>query len=85
MVTLGSIALKRLRGQALRTCRWSLGRFGLPINSFAFLYSCSAIVFVCFPVTVPVEAVSMNWTIVILAEVMTIALDYYFVHGRRVY
>lgn len=38
--SIGAVALKRLRGEALPNCRWSLGKMGLPINLFAFAYSC---------------------------------------------
>lgn len=84
-VSVGSVALKRIRGQPLPNCRWSLGVFGLPINLFAFAYTCFAIIFVCFPVTIPVEAESMNWAIVMFVGVLTIALVYYIVHGHKVY
>ncbi|KAK5125315.1 hypothetical protein LTR85_000424 [Meristemomyces frigidus] len=84
-ISIGCLTLKRLRGQALPTGRWSLGRFGLPINIFAFFYSCFSIVFVCFPVSTPVAADSMNWAIVMFTGVMVIAGVYYAVHARHVY
>ena len=84
-VSIGLVALKRIRGEPLPLSRWSLGRFGLPINLFAFTYSCFAIIFVCFPVGVPVHADSMNWAIVMFTGVLAIALVYYFVHGRKTY
>lgn len=84
-VSIGCVALKRLRGQSLPRSRWSLGRFGLPINIVAFVYSCFTMIFICFPVTTPVEAKSMNWAIVMFTGVLSIALVYYFAHGRKVY
>lgn len=84
-VSIGSIALKRLRGESLPQSRWSLGRFGLPINCFAFLYSGFAMIWVCFPVTTPVVADSMNYAIAMFAGVFVIAMAYYFVQGRHVY
>ena len=84
-VSIGCVALKRLRGQALPPSRWSLGKLGLPINLFAFTYSCFAIIFVCFPVATPVEPESMNWAIVMFTGVLLIALTYYFVHARKIY
>jgi hypothetical protein len=33
--SIGAVALKRLRGESLPKCRWSLGKLGLPINIFA--------------------------------------------------
>ncbi|KXT11644.1 hypothetical protein AC579_7030 [Pseudocercospora musae] len=84
-ISIGAIALKRLRGEPLPHSRWSLGRFGLPINCFAFLYSCFAMIWVCFPVSTPVAPDSMNYAIVMFTGVFIIALIYYFVQGRHVY
>ena len=85
-ISIGCVALKRLRNQPLPRSRWSLGKFGLPINLFAFAYSCFAIIFVCFPVTTPIDVnANMNWAIVMFSGVLIIALVYYFVHGRHVY
>lgn len=84
-ISIGCLLLKRLRSFPLPRARWSLGAFGLPINAFAFVYSCWAIVFVCFPVALPVSAASMNWAIVMFAAVLAIAAAYYVVHGKNVY
>ena len=84
-ISIGSIALKRMRGQELPQSRWSLGKLGLPINVFAFLYSCFAMIWVCFPVTTPVSSESMNYAIVMFSGVFAIALVFYFVQGRHVY
>ena len=85
-ISIGCVALKRIRGQSLPRSRWSLGKFGLPINLFAFAYSCFAMIFVCFPVTTPVVVdQNMNWAIVMFSGVLIIALVYYFVHGQKVY
>ena len=84
-VSIGCVALKRLRHQPLPSSQWSLGRLGLPINLFAFVYICFTIIFICFPVTTPVHANSMNWAIVMFTGVLIIALVYYCTHGRQVY
>lgn len=84
-ISIGSVTLKRFRGQELPRSRWSLGKFGLPINLFAFVYSCFAMIWVCFPVTTPVSSQSMNYAIVMFSGVLAIALVFYFVQGRHVY
>lgn len=85
-ISIGCVALKRLRHQPLPPSRWSLGKFSLPVNLFAFTYSCFAIIFVCFPVTTPIDpGANMNWAIVMFSGVLLIALVYYFLHGRKVY
>jgi choline transport protein len=61
MLSIGCILRKRLLGEELPISRWSLGRFGTAINAFAFLYSGFAIVFSCFPPSVPVTPSTVNW------------------------
>lgn len=48
-ISIGSVFLRRLQGRSLPEARWSLGRYGIYVNGFAFFYSIFAIVFACFP------------------------------------
>ena len=48
-ISIGSVFLRRLQGKDLPHARWSLGKYGIYINGFAFFYSIFAIVFACFP------------------------------------
>lgn len=62
MISSGCVLRKRILNEPLPPYRWDLGRWGLPINAFAVVYSAFAIVFCCFPVTVPVSIVnSCSW------------------------
>lgn len=45
MISIGCVLLRRIKGEALPPARWSLGRYGLAINAFAFLYSAFIIIF----------------------------------------
>lgn len=56
MISIGCVLRKRILKEPLPPHRWDLGRWGLSINAFAVSYSAFAIVFCCFPVTVPVRA-----------------------------
>src|ERR1700710_3046217 len=51
MISVGCVLRKRILKELLPPHRWDLGRWDLPINAFAFVYSAFAIVFCCFPVT----------------------------------
>ena len=84
-ISIGCVTLKRLRKQSLPPARWSLGKFGLPINLVAVVYSSFAIIFICFPVATPVEPANMNWAIVMFSAALGIALIYYLTHARMVY
>lgn len=83
MLSIGCVCLKRLRGEPLPPARWSLGRYGLPINIFAFLYSGFAIVFSCFPTTLPVTTDNANWAPAVWAGVIVLSVATYFLHGSR--
>jgi choline transport protein len=85
MISIGCVLLRRLRGQELPLARWSLGRFGLPINMFAFFYSGFVLVFSCFPVAVPVTLTTANWAPVVWAGVIVLSLATYFLYGKRHY
>ena len=85
MISIGCVLLKRIRKQQLPPARWSLGRWGLPINAFAFVYSALVIVFCCFPNSVPVTTSTANWAPLVWVGVIGVAAIIYIVHGRRFY
>ncbi|KAK8177984.1 amino acid transporter-like protein [Phyllosticta citrichinensis] len=85
MISIGCILLRRLRGQDLPHARWSLGRWGLPINAFAFCYSAFVMVFSSFPTSLPVTLDCANWAPAIWAGVLLLSVVVYFVHGRTHY
>jgi len=83
MLSIGCLLLKRIKGEPLAPARWSLGRFGLPINAFAFFYAAFAIVMSCFPGSLPVDTSSANWAPAVWVGVMVLGLISYLIHGRR--
>jgi choline transport protein len=85
MLSIGCITLKRLRGQPLPPARWSLGRWGLPINIFGFLYSGFVVIFSCFPNELPVDTGSANWAPVVWAGVLVLSIVTYLLHGRKTF
>lgn len=85
MISIGCLLLKRFRHEPLPPARFSLGRWGLPVNVFAFCYSLLTLVFSCFPVSVPVDTSTANWGPAIWGGVLGIALVSYLVQGKRDY
>ncbi|PGH26560.1 serine/threonine protein kinase [Polytolypa hystricis UAMH7299] len=83
ILSIGAFIYRRLQYEPLPLRRWSLGKYGLPINVFSFIYLCFAVVFTFFPTTREVTAVTMNWSIVVFMGVLAIALVQYFVYGRH--
>jgi choline transport protein len=85
VISIGCVLRKRLIGEELPPARWFLGRFGIPINAFAFFYSRFVIVFSCFPAAVPVTLMMANWAPAVWVGVMLLAVVIYAVHGKRHY
>jgi choline transport protein len=83
MLSIGCVLLKRVRGEPLPPARWSLGRFGLPINAFAFVFAAFAVVMSCFPGSLPVDTTTANWAPAVWAGVILLSVISYALHGRR--
>lgn len=85
MISIGCVLRKRLLGEPLPPARWSLGRWGIPINAFGFFYSGFVIVFSCFPPGLPVTVDTANWAPLVWVSVIVLSWVVYLVHGRRHY
>ncbi|KAF7948988.1 hypothetical protein EAE96_008166 [Botrytis aclada] len=85
MISIGCVLLKRIQGESLPPARWSLGRFGLPINAFAFAYCGFVMVWSSFPNEAPVTLGNANWAPAVWFAVIVIAGLIYIVHGRKHY
>merc|ERR1712093_829469 len=73
MISIGCVLRKRLLGEPLPPARLSLGRFGIPINMFAFFYCGFVMVFACFPAELPVDTSSANWAPAVWAGVLVLS------------
>ena len=67
----------------LPSARWSLGRWGLPINIFAALYGLLALVFIAAPASPGYDLSTFNWAPVIFVGLTILAIAFYAVGGRR--
>jgi choline transport protein len=85
IVTIGVLVHRRLFGPPLPPRRWSLGKFGLPINIAALCITIPLWFFLLWPLEQPVTAVNMNWAIAMYGGVMLFAIVYYAIWGRHVY
>lgn len=75
----------RFRPGGLPPARFSLGKFGLPINVFSVAYLSFAIIFTFFPTTKEVTPQTMNWSILVFGAVVIFAILQYVIHGDRIY
>ena len=85
MISIGCVFLRRYKGQPLPHARWSLGRYGIWINGFAFLYSAFIIIIACWPTYLPVNLASANWAPVVWVAVMILSAIVYVLHGKHHY
>ena len=85
IVSISCVTIKRYRGQRMPPARWSLGKLGGPINDFSILYLILVFIFSFFPETAIVNAVSMNWNILIYGFTLLFAMVWFFTRGKRQY
>ncbi|KAL1617775.1 hypothetical protein SLS56_010839 [Neofusicoccum ribis] len=85
-LSLACLLWRRTRsGEALPPARFSLGRWGTPLNVFSLLYVVFSTVIGFFPIMRHVTVATMNWSSVVYAGVLAIALVAYWAGGRKRY
>jgi choline transport protein len=86
MTSIGCVLYRRVyHPELLPRCQWSLGRWGVPINAAALLYSTFAFFWCFWPNTTPVTADDFNWAVVMFFATFLIAgVDWVF-RGRHHY
>ncbi|KAI0485353.1 amino acid/polyamine transporter I [Xylariaceae sp. FL0804] len=84
-LSIGCVLWRRLFGEPLPHARWSLGRFGVWINAYAFLYQILTVTISFFPLSAGVNAVSMNWAIAMFGGVAILCSINYVVTGKAHY
>ncbi|KAL8725582.1 MAG: hypothetical protein Q9181_006364 [Wetmoreana brouardii] len=77
MISIGSIAWKRICAQPLLPSYFSLGRAGLAVNVGALMFLILAFLMMFFPPAREPKVESMNWSSVIFAGVVVLSLGYY--------
>lgn len=78
------ILVSVLRGRKhVKNSTFSLGKFGFAINILTICWICLAVVLFCMPVSLPVEAATMNYASVVFAGFATISVVWYFIRGRK--
>lgn len=78
MLSIGSIAWRRICQKPIRRAYFSLGRWGLLVNVLALMFLALAFVMILFPPIRNPDSQSMNWSIVILSGVLLFSVSYYY-------
>lgn len=77
-----AVSLRARVTTGLKTSEWSMGRLGTPVNVFALIYTLYSIIWLPFPVTVPVTASTMNYCGPVFVAVMACAIGSWFVWAK---
>jgi choline transport protein len=85
IISITCVRIKRWRKEPLPAARWSLGKWGGPINDFSILYLVIVFIFTFFPEATPVTPVTMNWNILIYGFTVLFAIGFFFFKGRHTY
>jgi choline transport protein len=89
IVSIGSVRLKRLRGELLLPSRFSLGKWGGAVNDISLAFLIVGFIFSFFPLTPSVGdtawLVDFNWAIVIFSSTCILAGVYYVLGGGKRY
>jgi amino acid transporter len=84
-ITIGCILLHRLQGRKLPHARYSLGKWGVLVNTIALIYIAPIFVFSFFPPVPNPTPALMNWGIAMVGGVALLATIYYIIWGRKTY
>lgn len=83
-MSIGCVLHRRLTSpDRLPSARWSLGRWGVPINMAGLLYSLYAFFWCFWPNATPVTAQDFNWASVMFVGVLLLCLADWALRARR--
>ena len=82
IIAISCLLYARLKG-TVTMGGWNLGRWGVPVNIFALVYSAYIFVFLPFPNYLPVTSVNMNYALPLWAFAVLFALVSWFVWGKH--
>jgi choline transport protein len=85
IIAIACILRKRLANEPLLPSRFSLGKFGIPVNIIALSFLSLAFVFLYFPAAPRPSAETMNWSSLIYGSIIMTSLGYYWIWGRHTY
>ena len=86
LVSISCILYRRLTApHLLPKAQWSLGKYGVLINSISVAYAGFVWFWMFWPTTASVNATSMNYAVVMFFGVLAIAAAFFVVKARKTY
>jgi len=71
--------------ELLPHARWSLGRWGVPVNAVGLAFVTFSFFWSFWPNAIPITAENFNWSVVLFVGVFAICIVMFFAQGRKVY
>ncbi|KAF8847927.1 amino acid transporter [Acephala macrosclerotiorum] len=86
LISVSCVLYRRLaHPELIPKARWSLGKWGVPVNFVGVVYVSFVFFWSFWPNQVPVDVNNFNWSVVLFLGVLGICLVMYVVKGRKVY
>lgn len=86
MFSIGAVLWRRITApETLPPARWSLGRWGVLVNSMALVYVTWAFFWAFWPQVYKPDASELNWAPVLFGGTLLLSGLWYVVRGRHVY
>lgn len=85
LVSISCVLFRKIRGHYLPPARWSLGRWGLPVNICALIYAIWSLFWSFWPNAYEPNATDFNWACVVFVGLMFLGTVYYLLHARKIY
>jgi amino acid transporter len=82
VLSIGCVLWRRTFGEPLPPARWSLGKFGIPLNIIAVLYQSFATIISFFPLFAEVTAANFNWYVSIQEDLFRRVSDKFCLQGN---
>lgn len=85
-ISISCVLYRRLaHPELLPPARWTLGRWGVPVNVTALVYVSFAFFWSFWPNERPVTRQNFNWAVVMFVGIFILSVVNYVVYGRKVY
>lgn len=82
-VPIGILAWKRAKNEPLEYGPWKLGKFGLVTNIVSLVFLAITWIFSFFPITIPFEPATFNWSCVLWGSIMVFGTVWYYFRQRH--
>ncbi|KAF2178015.1 putative GABA permease [Zopfia rhizophila CBS 207.26] len=85
-VSISCVLYRRIaHPELIPTARWSLGKWGIPVNCIGLAYVFFTFFWAFWPNETPVNAENFNWAVLLFMSVFFMSLVMYLISGKKMY